>query len=368
MGKDVYANGNAVSCKAGDGKVIAAFPDVCNSPPPPPAGPIPIPYPDTSMSSDLKEGSSSVKIGGQPVALKGQSYFGTSPLGNEAATKTFGGSLITHTITGETHFQAGSMDVKIEGANACRHLDLTTSNHAGDPGATPPFPEAEKRLVTGGAAVDDPTKCPCCKGPLHENQKDPVTKDPYPRMKESDFYDAIGTYFVDKAAEMAAQVASGALKFWATKAAIDPNPAYNGRLVHEVIVAKGEAFKKDMARLTELRKNNPGCLNVHTPPDEGCGVHFKNTGGKAAEVKKMEFKDSVRNRVVNEWQAKGHKVPSNGAQINHKTPVDAGGCPIGSGNLVPDCVLTGECAEIETLQTRFQNALSNPTQRVEILK
>src|ERR1700753_2154811 len=106
MGCDVYANGNEISCKAGDSKAICAFPDVCNSPPPPPAGPIPIPYPNTSMSSDLKEGSSSVKIGGQPAALKDQSYFATSPLGDEAATKSFGGSLMTHTITGTTFFSA----------------------------------------------------------------------------------------------------------------------------------------------------------------------------------------------------------------------------------------------------------------------
>ena len=45
MGAEVYANGNAIACKAGDGKVIAAFPDVCMSPPSPPAGPIPVPYP-----------------------------------------------------------------------------------------------------------------------------------------------------------------------------------------------------------------------------------------------------------------------------------------------------------------------------------
>ena len=44
MGCDVYANGDEVACKAGDGKVIAAFPDVCLSPPSPPAGPVPTPH------------------------------------------------------------------------------------------------------------------------------------------------------------------------------------------------------------------------------------------------------------------------------------------------------------------------------------
>lgn len=143
MGKKVYANGMEISHKAGDGKVIAAFPDVCLSPPSPPAGPIPIPYPNSSFAKDLKEGSSTVKIGGKPLALKGQSYFKSSPLGDEAATRSFGGSVVTHTITGKTYFQAHSMDVIVEGKNVCRHLDITTSNHASDPGSTPPMPELE---------------------------------------------------------------------------------------------------------------------------------------------------------------------------------------------------------------------------------
>lgn len=32
MGCEVYANGDEIACKAGDGKVIAAFPDVCLTP------------------------------------------------------------------------------------------------------------------------------------------------------------------------------------------------------------------------------------------------------------------------------------------------------------------------------------------------
>ena len=90
MGDEVYANGNAIACKTGDGKVIAAFPDVCLSPPSPPAGPIPVPYPDTSFSKDMKNGSKTVKIGGKEVMLKDASFYNTSPLGNEAATRSFG--------------------------------------------------------------------------------------------------------------------------------------------------------------------------------------------------------------------------------------------------------------------------------------
>ena len=131
MGKKVFVNGMEISHKAGDGLVVAAFPDVCLSPPAPPAGPIPVPYPDTSKASDLQDGTTSVTVGGKPAALMGQSYFKSSPLGNEAATRTFGASVITHEITGKTYFQACSMNVTFEGKPVCRHLDVMTSNHLG---------------------------------------------------------------------------------------------------------------------------------------------------------------------------------------------------------------------------------------------
>lgn len=129
MGCDVFANNNEISCKEGGNKVIAEFPDVCMSPPSPPAGPIPVPYPDTSFSKDMKNGSKTVKIKGGEVMLKDKSFYKTSPLGDEAATRSFGANVITHTITGKTYFVAWSMDVKFEGQNVDRHLDLTTSNH-----------------------------------------------------------------------------------------------------------------------------------------------------------------------------------------------------------------------------------------------
>lgn len=133
MSCDVFANNNEIACKAGGGKVIAAFPDVCLSPPSPPAGPIPIPYPNTSFSKDMKNGSKTVKIKGQEVMLKDQSFYKTAPLGDEAATQGLGAGVITHVITGKTYFNMWSMDVKFEGKNVDRHLDITTSNHASPP-------------------------------------------------------------------------------------------------------------------------------------------------------------------------------------------------------------------------------------------
>jgi len=190
MGCKVYANGNEIACKAGGGKVIAAFPDVCLSPPSPPAGPIPVPYPDTSFAKDTKNGSKTVKIKKKEVMLKDKSFYKSSPLGNEAATKSLGAGVVTHVITGKTYFTAWSMDVKFEGANVDRHIDLTTSNHASPAGNS--MIMANLSELAQARIKDD--KCPCCGKPPHsEEQKKDLEKvkagDPSSSLSEAEFYD-----------------------------------------------------------------------------------------------------------------------------------------------------------------------------------
>lgn len=129
MSKNVYANGNEISAKKDGNKSIAAMPDVCLSPPSPPAGPIPIPYPNTSDASKTSGGSKNVKIGGKEIGLKNKSCYKSSN-GDEAATKSFGMGVVSHNIQGPSKHAAWSMDVKIEGKNAIRHMDLMTHNHS----------------------------------------------------------------------------------------------------------------------------------------------------------------------------------------------------------------------------------------------
>jgi Domain of unknown function (DUF4150) len=182
VGCDVFANSNEVACKAGEGKVIAAFPDVCLSPPSPPAGPIPIPYPNTSFDKDMQSGSKTVVIKGKEVMLKDQSFYKSSPLGDEAATNSFGASVVTHVITGKTYFKAWSMDVQFEGQNVDRNLDLTGSNAASDPTSTPPVmpnasavsPPEDYKATPGGGKKD---RHPCTdKGESHAWECDPPGK------------------------------------------------------------------------------------------------------------------------------------------------------------------------------------------------
>lgn len=139
MGNDVFANGREISCKAADGKAICAFPDVCFTPPQTPATPpgVPIPYPNTGMAKDATSGSKKVKISGKEVMLKNKSYFKKST-GDEAGSAPKK-SVLTSKTKGKVYFNAWSMDVKVEGENVVRSLDLTTHNHASYAGNSPPW-------------------------------------------------------------------------------------------------------------------------------------------------------------------------------------------------------------------------------------
>lgn len=157
MGNNVFANGREIACKAADGKAIAAFPDVCFTPPQTPATPpgVPIPYPNTAYAKDTTKGSKHVKISSKEVMLKNSSYFKTST-GDEAGSAPKKG-IINSKTKGKVYFNSWSMDVKIEAQNAVRHLDMTTHNHAsplGNEGAPWPYLDA--------AALAD-TNHPCNK-------------------------------------------------------------------------------------------------------------------------------------------------------------------------------------------------------------
>lgn len=142
----IFANGMAVACKAAAGQTIAAFPDVCLTPPSPPAGPVPIPYPNTGMASDTTDGSKKVKIDGKEVMLKDGSTFKKS-IGDEAATKAQGMGVVSHQIQGLINFASWSINVKFEGLNVPRHLDLTLHNEGSVPANTPTWPYLDQQSM-----------------------------------------------------------------------------------------------------------------------------------------------------------------------------------------------------------------------------
>lgn len=139
MANKVFANGMELACKAGAGKTICAMPDVCFTPPENPATPpgVPVPYPNTGLASDTTDGSKSVMISGEEIMLKNKSYFKKST-GDEAGCAAKKG-VISSKNTGKVYFIKWSMNVKFEGENVDRHLDMTTNNH-GSPTANEAIP------------------------------------------------------------------------------------------------------------------------------------------------------------------------------------------------------------------------------------
>jgi hypothetical protein len=174
---DVYANGMEVSCKAGPGKSICAFPDVCFTPPQTPATPpgVPIPYPNTSMDSDCSDGSTSVQVSGQEVMLKNKSCFKKST-GDEAGCAPKKG-MVTSTNTGKVFFTAWSMDVKIEGENVVRHLDVTTHNHSNPANEFAPWPSCARAKPSSDTKVK-PCAASCNSKKLTTQEKDALRGTP----------------------------------------------------------------------------------------------------------------------------------------------------------------------------------------------
>ena len=110
--------------KASNHLSMSTAPDVCKTPSP--GGPVPVPYPVIiSQSSDLANGTTTVTAdSGQMIAVKDCEYAKCS--GDEAGTA---GGVVSSTNMKEAKFILFSMDVKMDGKNACRLGDKMTMNH-----------------------------------------------------------------------------------------------------------------------------------------------------------------------------------------------------------------------------------------------
>ena len=147
MPNEVFANNNEIACKAGNGKSICCFPDVCMTRPENPATPpgIPVPYPNTALASDTTDGSRTVVISGKEVTIKDKGYIKKST-GDEAGCAAKKG-IVTSVNKGEVFFTSWSMDVKIEGENVDRHLNMTVHNEACNPPNTITWPFIDQVAV-----------------------------------------------------------------------------------------------------------------------------------------------------------------------------------------------------------------------------
>jgi len=100
------------------------------------------------MAKDTTSGSKKVKVSKKEVMLKNKSYFKKS-MGDEAGSAAKKG-VITSTNRGKVYFTSWSMDVKFEGENVVRHLDMTTHNHMSFPSNTSPWPYADSMAFKSG--------------------------------------------------------------------------------------------------------------------------------------------------------------------------------------------------------------------------
>jgi hypothetical protein len=146
MALTVSVNGRSVVHKDSNG-IATAFPDVCKTPSP--AGPVPIPYPNIAMSKDTAQGTTTVKMDGNPIMIQG-SNFSTST-GDEAGSA---GGVVSSCTKGKAEFALYSFDVKADGKSVARQLDIMLQNKGGSPN-TPPFPLMQPPVPPAMGVDDD---------------------------------------------------------------------------------------------------------------------------------------------------------------------------------------------------------------------
>lgn len=149
MGVTVGVNAMSV-VHAGSSGTTIAFPDVCKTPAPP-APPVPIPYPNIAKSSDSAKTAKKVTADGNPVCVK-DSNFSTST-GDEAGSI---GGIISSKTKGKAEFVNFSFDVKIEGKNVPRAMDLMLHNDKN----TAPVPVLQGPVIAFGGS--EQSQCLIC--------------------------------------------------------------------------------------------------------------------------------------------------------------------------------------------------------------
>jgi hypothetical protein len=245
------------------------------------------------MAKDTSSGSKKVKISGKEVMLKNKSYFKTS-MGDEAGCAPKKG-VITSKIKGKVYFIGWSMDVKVEGKNVVRHLDMTTHNHGSGPN-TPPTLYADRMAmadIPGCEGEKEAVKNAC--GENGENFSCPDKK-PLDDAKA-------------KRADAKKQFGKGSAQHNAAKAGVD---AEIDNLATE---NKADDCRKKMRCLLSPYDNDT-CCPGQTPHHlvEAGSFHDEGRGGMISKknIKRVKFVRSLTapTQVVEESTGEAGKVPS----------------------------------------------------------
>jgi hypothetical protein len=158
----VNANGLSVIHQTSNGVATATVPDVCKTPSS--AGPIPIPYPNVAMSTDLVSGTTSVTVDGSPAAIQTSKFVKST--GDEAGCA---GGVVSSVFAMEATFISFSPTVMFDGKPVCRLTDKMLMNKGNtvcmggvlNPMVAPSCPN------TPGAAAEEQLTCVTPEQPKH---------------------------------------------------------------------------------------------------------------------------------------------------------------------------------------------------------
>jgi hypothetical protein len=118
------------------GGTVSFMPDVCLTPQPS-GPPVPMPYPNTAMSTDADKGAKTVLCDGNPICVQGSTF--KQSTGDEAGSN---GGVASGCTKGAAEFVAYSFDVMAEGKGVARFGDLMLGNK-GSAVNTPPMAEQQ---------------------------------------------------------------------------------------------------------------------------------------------------------------------------------------------------------------------------------
>lgn len=155
----VFANGLSIIHK-GDGLThTCPIPDVCKTPAP--SGTVPIPYVNVAMSTDLADGSGTVTIAGNPVAIASSNI--AMSTGDEAGSA---GGIISGKTKGKLTWTTSSPTVKFDGEGVVRFTDV--AQHNGNSGNT--FTVAMGSPYMAYPGLSEEATCPHCGTPMSEHE------------------------------------------------------------------------------------------------------------------------------------------------------------------------------------------------------
>jgi len=214
---------------AGSTGMTMSFPDVCKTPTP--AGPVPIPYPNIAQSTDTASGSTTVKVDGNPVMLKGSNF--KMSTGDEAGSAQ---GVMSNKIKGTAEFINYSFDVKFNGKNVPRLLDPMKTNIGASNNTVSPA-ELQAPIPQLPDMAEE-----CAKQKEKEKDGDKIASERSGMLTEH--FDALKQIAAEKNVVLYIRQTSELCEEWIRKKH-QPKP-------HAIF--KGNTIKEDPGRLAEVQK------------------------------------------------------------------------------------------------------------------